>query len=571
MNDTQGLDACALGIVDIFIEQEASVVAVIAAQIDFGIESGNRTVARALRRTFFAVLIGKGNLHAVNEHEIFDVGLGLDDARLHLYVSALIGVGKQNALLSDGNENDLIALFERAGQFVIFHRLGVNGVKIVAVFFEVYLNISACFVKGFRKVFAFAFLFHLFKLRKDIIAGNLCAFHHTDRGRLGFFKLFCGFRLALGNEIIHLRLFAPRLREKHFGFRFGGLHGDAFLFKAFDDRFKAAIFSRNVGFCAFNDGRGKPKLLGDGKRIGFTGRTDDELIGRTERIHVKLTGSIANAVRIERVGFELRIVCGCGAKRVFLAYRFQNGNGKRRALDGVCSRAHFVEEDEASALDVCEHLHDMHHMRGERGKRLLNALFITDIREDIVENAHHRAVSHGDMKSRLGHDGKKSERFEGNGLTARIRTRDDKGIEILAERNGDGHDLVRGNERMACTEQIHFSCRRDLGGDGIELIGKLALAENKGKERQIAIVFKECGGDHGDIGGKLGKDSFDLVCLLSFEQAKLVVGFDNGKRFDKERRARSGRIVNQTLDLIFVFLLDGDNVSAVAHGNDGFL
>ena len=121
---------------------------------------------------------------------------------------------------------------------------------------------------------------------------------------------------------------------------------------------------------------------------------------------------------------------------------------------------------------------------------------------------------------------------------------------------------------MTRTNQRKLSRGSDRGRDRVHFKGKLAFAENKSKQRQIAVVFKKRRGVHGNIRGKLRQNSLDFVGFLSFKKAKLVIGFNDRERLDEKRRTGSGRIVNQTLDLIFIFLLNGDNVTSVSHGND---
>ena len=261
-------------------------------------------------------------------------------------------------------------------------------------------------------------------------------------------------------------------------------------------------------------------------------------------------------------------MCGSGAERILFAYRFEDGNSKRRALDRVRACTHFIEKHERAALDGSKHLHDMHHVRGEGGKRLLNALLIADIREDIIENAHERAISGRNVKTRLGHDREKTDGFERNGLTARIGTRDDQRIKLFAKRNRDRYDAVCGNERMARFQKEKLLCRRNFGRDGVHLKGKLTLAENEGKQCQIAIVFEDHTASICHVSGKLREDTLDLVRFLALKKAQFIIGFHDGKRLHKKRGTRSGCIVNETLDLVFIFLLNGDYVSAVTHGDD---
>ena len=124
---------------------------------------------------------------------------------------------------------------------------------------------------------------------------------------------------------------------------------------------------------------------------------------------------------------------GSRAQRFLFSDGFQNGNRKSRAFNGIRAGTDLVEQDETAVFDGSEHLNDMDHMRGECRERLLNALLVSDIREDIVKNTHHGAVRNGDMHTRLCHNGKQAECFQGYRFTARIRSGNNECVKINAE------------------------------------------------------------------------------------------------------------------------------------------
>ena len=207
-------------------------------------------------------------------------------------------------------------------------------------------------------------------------------------------------------------------------------------------------------------------------------------------------------------------------------------------------------------------------MGGKRGKRLLNALFVADIRQNIVENPHHGAVGRGNMQSRLRHEREKAERFEGDGFSARVRTRDNQRIEFSAEVHRNRNNRIGGNQRMARPAQPDFARFRDFGRDAVHFKGKLAFSEDKSEHGKISVILRKLRAAARDVGGKLKENPFDFIRLQPLQKPQLVVRFDDGERLDENRRAGRGGIVNEALDLVPIFLLDRNDIAAVAHRDD---
>ena len=175
------------------------------------------------------------------------------------------------------------------------------------------------------------------------------------------------------------------------------------------------------------------------------------------------------------------------------------------------------------------------------------------------------------MKTRLRHQRKQTERFERNRLTAGIRTGDDQRIEIAAQTDVDRHDLFGIEQGMARTLQIDHTVLVELRFGGIHAVGKLRLRKDERKLCDIVIIKREC---RCAFRNRLRQDSqnaFDLLLFLVFKEAKLVVCLNNGQRFYEQRCARCGGVVDQTLDLVSVFRLDGNDITSVSLRDDVFL
>ena len=88
-------------------------------------------------------------------------------------------------------------------------------------------------------------------------------------------------------------------------------------------------------------------------------------------------------------------------------------------------------------------------MRGEGTQVLLNALLIADVRIDFVKDRELGMVRCRNVQAALAEQGKKSDGFQGNCLTAGVRTGDDEHCKVLADADIDRNHFFRVNERVA--------------------------------------------------------------------------------------------------------------------------
>ena len=100
-----------------------------------------------------------------------------------------------------------------------------------------------------------------------------------------------------------------------------------------------------------DDGARDTQPLGNGERIRLAGRADDELVGGAQRLNVKLAGGIGDAVGLDGISLQLRIVRGGGNARTVAAQILKDGHGKRRTLDRIRARAELVEEHQRIRRD----------------------------------------------------------------------------------------------------------------------------------------------------------------------------------------------------------------------------
>ena len=260
----------------------------------------------------------------------------------------------------------------------------------------------------------------------------------------------------------------------------------------------------------------------------------------------------------------------CGDNAAARAGILQNRHGKRRALDGVCSRAELVEEKKRSVAALFEHVHDVHHVRREGGERLLDALLVADVRKDFIKYGNAAALCGGNVQAALRHKAEKADGLERNGLAAGVRAGDDERIVILAELHIDRHGLVLIEQRMARPAQPDAALG-ELRRAGIQLEAEFCPREDAVEPHERGEVGVDILAVRGTLGGKLRENALDLRFFLRFQLADLVVCLDRRHRLDEERGAGGRNIVHEPRNAALAFGLDRNNVAIRARRDDRVL
>ena len=112
-------------------------------------------------------------------------------------------------------------------------------------------------------------------------------------------------------------------------------------------------------------------------------------------------------------------------------------------------------------------------MGREGGKILFNALTVAYICENVTENRYGAAVRNRNEQPTHRHCTEKSECFQCNSLTACIRTRYDKCLIVLTEREVNRDSLILVNKRMTCLFQMHSAVVVDFGKRTVEPCRKI--------------------------------------------------------------------------------------------------
>ncbi len=102
------------------------------------------------------------------------------------------------------------------------------------------------------------------------------------------------------------------------------------------------------------------------------------------------------------------------------------------------------------------------------------------------------------------------------------------------------------------------------------------VAESHLRERQVDAGERldaptDVLGVRADVAAEGAEDALDLALLLELRLAPAVGHVDDGERLEPHRGAAAGDVVDDALELAAHVGLDGDDVSAVAQGDDGLL
>ena len=403
------------------------------------------------------------------------------------------------------------------------------GDGLVGFLFGFGQNISCIFVGLLQKLFA-----SFFKLTLSVLQG-LAVFFERRPHPLGLF------------------LFPAQLLAR--------------LFQVGEKVFKVLYILAKLFPGGFNDIVGKAQLLRDGKGITFAGNAYHEAVGGLQGLHIEFTACVYDAFRPHGVGLEFGIVGrGKCADPPYMA-EIQDGDCQRRALGRVGSGTQLVKKTQTLPVDPAENIHDGLHMGRKGGKALLDALLITDVREDFTEEREFASITCRNMKTCHTHQFEEADSLERDRLAAGIGAGDNDHVIFAAQFNVDGNNFFRVDQRMAPLSDIDIAFIVKNRPGGILLHGKICAGENEIQPGHVFSVVLEFHEVFAGFDGKSGQDLLNLLFFLQDQFPHLIVERDNGSRLDKKCGARGGLIVNETGNLGLVFRFDRNTIAVSAQGD----
>src|SRR5262249_33019038 len=168
----------------------------------------------------------------------------------------------------------------------------------------------------------------------------------------------------------------------------------------------------------------------------------------------------------------------------------KNGAAERGALGRVGAGAEFVEEHETAFVGGAEDAGDAGDVRAKGAERLFEALFVADVRENLLEHRHVAPLPGGDVHARLRHQAQRARRFEAHRFAAGVRSRDDEQVEAHTQADVDGYYrarwlLWRGGfvAEEVFEERVSGDAEPELAGGGDGGGGHLVVTAVAGRGR----------------------------------------------------------------------------------------
>ena len=271
-----------------------------------------------------------------------------------------------------------------------------------------------------------------------------------DQGRLLPCPVDLLFRLLFCLGLGGFRLLGALLRLKRggpHGFHFV-LHFPAALLQPPHHLLKGTAFLRYQGPGPVHDTLLHAQTAGNGESVGLSRDPNQQPIGGAQGGDIKFTAAVFHSLCLQGVGLQLRVMGGTGKLGALQAQLFNDGGGQRRSLYRIGARAQLVQQHKAVLPGKLQNMNDIRHMGGKGGKRLLDALFVSDVRQNVAVHRYPAVVPRRDHETTHGHQSQKAQGFQGHGFTAGVGAGDDQRIKALPQGNIGGHYLFLIDQRV---------------------------------------------------------------------------------------------------------------------------
>ena len=202
---------------------------------------------------------------------------------------------------------------------------------------------------------------------------------------------------------------------------------------------------------------------------------------------------------------------------------------------------------------------------------LLNTLFVSDIRIDLMKNCKLRAVTGRDMQPCLPHETEKSDCLQGNGLTTGIWTGHDQQIKLFSESDRDRNDRLRIQQRVTSLTDMDFIFFVKNRTAGFHGQSQCTSCKNKVEIGQSTVIRPDFFNILGGFFTQTGKNDLDFFLFSGIKFLQVIIQFHDSHRFNKKRRTGRRLVMDQSLNLSTVFSLDRDAVAVTPHGDDRIL
>ena len=186
---------------------------------------------------------------------------------------------------------------------------------------------------------------------------------------------------------------------------------NAALFQIGNNVFKADVLFVDLLLGGFDDFIGKTELFGNCKGVTFSGNADQQPVGRAQRFHIEFTAGVFNKFRRKGVDFQLAVMCGRHCADAAVMQIVQDCDRQRCTLSRVGPGPQLIEQAQGICVCLCQNGDDGGHVGGKGTQALFNALFVTDICENLCKNGQLRAVQGRNVQTCLPHQREQSDCF----------------------------------------------------------------------------------------------------------------------------------------------------------------
>ena len=268
---------------------------------------------------------------------------------------------------------------------------------------------------------------------------------------------------------------------------------------------------------------------------------------------------------------QFAVVCGYCCSDFSFQQSFDDGNGQRRTLCRVCTGAQFVEQHQRVICHLIHDTYDICHVRREGRKALFDALFIPNIRKYMIKHRQFGIIKSRNMQTSLSHQGKETQCFQSNGLTASIGTSDQQCGKFLTQINICGYYCLGIQQRMSTLVDVDIALCIELRLSPIHCHGQGRFCKDKVQLcQQFQIAFNRNSVCCHQI-RQHQQDLFNFFFFLRLQLLDLIIQLDDAQRLHKQCGTSIGLIVDHAGEGTSVFRLDGHAVSVISDGNHKIL
>ena len=164
-------------------------------------------------------------------------------------------------------------------------------------------------------------------------------------------------------------------------------------------------------------------------------------------------------------------------------------------------------------------------------------MLVADIAKNVFKYRNDCFVSGRQKNSAHRHQTKQACRFQGNGFSARVWSRNHYHVEISAKTEVDRHNGFFVYERVPPSFYVENPPVVELGASCVQLD---AIPRFRKNTVQICDNFGVCDqklGKGADFIGKLGQNSFNLLPFFQKQLSELIIEIYNCDRLDIQCRA----------------------------------